>query len=115
MSLAPQLHLIGEGAKSKIPSDVRAVMAQATATLRSSGIVAGTIKIGARRPAFSLPSAGGNSVSSSGLAGQRPARAERFSRSLVTLLPSRALRFAGNCDPATGAGRPCGGGVAAAA
>jgi len=70
MSLAEKLDAMREGASKRIPADKRAIMGQATADLRASGILDGVAKPGDRLPDFSLRNAHGVEVHSADLLGQ---------------------------------------------
>ena len=67
MTLSAKLSGFRQGAMKKIPADKLAVMTQATADLRASGIVDNVIKIGAPLPAFTLTNMRGAQVSSAEL------------------------------------------------
>ncbi|MBK6657313.1 MAG: hypothetical protein IPG43_03760 [Proteobacteria bacterium] len=67
MTLSAKLDEIRQGAMKKIPADKLAVMTQATADLRASGIVDNVIKIDAPLPAFTLTNMRGAQVSSAEL------------------------------------------------
>ena len=67
MRLSEKLDEIRQGAMKMIPADKLAVMTQATADLRASGIVDNVIKIGAPLPAFTLTNMRGAQVSSAEL------------------------------------------------
>ena len=54
MTLQARLDQIRAGARSRIPAQTFAVMEQATATLRASGIMDGVIQRGSRLPPFAL-------------------------------------------------------------
>ena len=64
MSLGAKLDEIRNGAMKKIPADKLAVMVQATATLRASGILHRVIKVGSVLPPFELANMRGVTVSS---------------------------------------------------
>ncbi len=72
MSLAEKLDAMREGSSKRIPADKRAIMGQATADLRASGILDGAAKVGDRLPEFSLRNAHGVEVHSADLLGQGP-------------------------------------------
>ena len=67
MSLAEKLDALREGAKKRVPEKKRAVMGQATADLRASGILDRAAAVGSRLPGFSLTNAGGRMVQSADL------------------------------------------------
>lgn len=64
MSLGAKLDEIRNGSMKKIPADKLAVMVQATATLRASGILDRVIKVGSVLPPFELTNMRGVTVSS---------------------------------------------------
>ena len=70
MSLSAKLDEIRDGAMKKIPADKLAVMVQATATLRASGILDNVIKVGSKLPPFELTNMRGATVSSRDLLSQ---------------------------------------------
>ncbi|MDD9901995.1 MAG: hypothetical protein OXT06_00340 [Rhodospirillaceae bacterium] len=70
MSLAEQLDAIRAAGSSRIPQDKRAIMGQATADLRESGILDGVPKVGDTLPDFSLQNAQGVEIHSSDLLSQ---------------------------------------------
>lgn len=70
MSLAEKLDAMREASAKKMPAEKRAVMGQATADLRESGILDGVAKPGDRLPEFSLRNAHGVEVHSADLLGQ---------------------------------------------
>ena len=72
MSLKDKLDEIRAGAARMIPPDKLALMLAATDALRRSGILDGVIKVGQRLPAFALPNAHGETVSSTALLAQGP-------------------------------------------
>ncbi len=57
---------------NRVPESKQAVMRQATESLRNSGILDGTIKVGDKLPAFNLVNQDGTSVSSADLLAQGP-------------------------------------------
>lgn len=63
MTLREQLDKLREAAKTRIPADARAVMERQVADLRAAGIMTRIAKIGRPAPDFTLPNAGGRSVS----------------------------------------------------
>ncbi len=67
MSLAQDLETIQEKSRQRIPADTRAIMEQATANLRQSGIVDRSLKAGDTMPAFELPNVTGATVRSADL------------------------------------------------
>ena len=67
MSLADKLNEIREGAKQRIPEELRAIMAKGTNELRASGILDSVLKKGDSLPPFELPNQNGDMVSSSDL------------------------------------------------
>ena len=60
------VELRAAGAK-RIPEDKRAIMGRATQELRDSGIMDNVIKVGDTLPAFALPNAHGQTVTSADL------------------------------------------------
>ena len=64
MSLAEKLQSIREGAKQRLGADDLRQMAQTTAELRQSGIMAGALKAGDQLPPFVLPNQDGQMVDS---------------------------------------------------
>lgn len=67
MSLEDQLATIRAAGAKRMPEEARAIMAKATADLRQSGIMDGTIKVGDKLPDFALPNAAGQQVTSQNL------------------------------------------------
>lgn len=67
MNLAEKLEAIREGAKERIPENVREKMDRATEELRDSGIADRALKEGDRMPSFSLPNIAGEPVRSEDL------------------------------------------------
>ena len=63
MSLEEKLAAIREMAKTRQPSEVRAVMHKAIEDLRASGIMDRVAKVGAPAPDFALPNSAGQPVS----------------------------------------------------
>jgi hypothetical protein len=72
MSLAETLAAIRDASAKRIPAERAAVMHRATEELRTSGIMDGVIKIGDRLPAFALPNAYGQQVTSADLLAKGP-------------------------------------------
>ena len=70
MSLAEKLDAIRAAGSKRIPDDKRAIMGQATADLRESGILDGVPKVGDRLPDFSLMNAQGVEIHSENLLSQ---------------------------------------------
>ncbi|MGK7891500.1 MAG: peroxiredoxin-like family protein [Leptolyngbyaceae cyanobacterium] len=62
MSLTQDLANLLESNRAKLPADVAATMAQATADLANSGIVDRSLKLGDKLPAIALPNATGQTV-----------------------------------------------------
>lgn len=62
MSLAEQLDAIRAGATTRVPPEQRAIMAEATNSLRKSGILDSVPKVGDRLPDFRLRNAEGVEV-----------------------------------------------------
>ena len=69
MSLKDKLDEIRAGAGRMIPPDKRAIMEQATADLRASGILKRVIKVGDALPAFALRNQRGALVQSQDVLG----------------------------------------------
>lgn len=67
MPLADKLDALREAAKKRVPEEKRAVMGQATANLRVSGILDRVAGVGDRLPDFSLTNARGELVQSADL------------------------------------------------
>lgn len=67
MNLAEKLEAIREGAKERIPENVREKMDRATEELRDSGITDRALKEGDSMPSFSLPNIAGEPVRSEDL------------------------------------------------
>lgn len=67
MSLAEQLDAIRAAGGKRIPDDKRAIMGQATADLKNSGILDGVPKVGDKLPEFSLTNAQGVEIHSENL------------------------------------------------
>ena len=72
MSLTESLDSLRAGAAQRIPADALKVMHQATADLRSSGIVNQVLKVGDSAPPFALPDPDGTVVRSSELLEKGP-------------------------------------------
>ena len=66
-TLAEKLNEIREGAKQRIPEEVRFIMGKATNELRESGIMDRALKDGGNLPSFELPNRDGEMVSSADL------------------------------------------------
>ncbi|MEE4164776.1 MAG: hypothetical protein V2I35_02170 [Desulfocapsaceae bacterium] len=64
MTLTEKLNEIREGAKQRVPLQMREVMQQATRSLAESGIMARALKVGDTLPPFELPSDNNQMVSS---------------------------------------------------
>ena len=67
MSLEDQLAKLREASGKRIPPEVRAVMQQANADLRATGILDRAIKVGDRLPDFELEDTSGQIVASQNL------------------------------------------------
>jgi hypothetical protein len=63
MALQDKLDAIREMAKTRIPSEARAVMERSTDDLRASGIMSRVARVGQPAPDFTLPDAAGRLVS----------------------------------------------------
>ena len=72
MTLEAQLAEMREASAKRIPPEKRAIMKQATADQRASGILDHTIKLGDSLPDFSLNNANGVEVHSGDLLSQGP-------------------------------------------
>jgi hypothetical protein len=72
MSLEEKLAAIREMAKTRQPSEVRAVMHKAIEDLRASGIMDRVAKVGAPAPDFALPNVAGQPVSLAALRARGP-------------------------------------------
>jgi len=72
MGLEDKLAAIREGAKKRMPPEALAMMGNATAKLRASGIMDGAVKVGDPMPAFTLKNHNGADVSSSALLQKGP-------------------------------------------
>ena len=72
MTLEAQLAEMREASAKRIPPEKRAIMKQATADQRASGILDHTIKVGDSLPDFSLNNANGVEVRSGDLLSQGP-------------------------------------------
>ena len=72
MSLADKLAEIAEAGKKRMPEQGRATLGQFVQSLRESGIMERAIKVGDSLPAFSLPNANGQTVSSADLLAKGP-------------------------------------------
>ena len=72
MALQDTLDRIREGAKSRIPPEVRAVMERSTDDLRHSGIMDRVAKIGQLAPDFTLPNTAGVPVRLADLCARGP-------------------------------------------
>ena len=66
-TLTEKLNEIREGAKQRIPEEVRTIMGKATNELRESGIMDRALKDGDNLPSFELPNWDGEIVSSADL------------------------------------------------
>ena len=64
MTLADKLNDIREGAKERIPQEVRDIMLRGTKELRESGIVEKALNVGENLPSFELPVPSGQMISS---------------------------------------------------
>ena len=72
MSLEEKLAAIREGAKKRLPEELRAEMGRATRELRESGILDRAIKVGDGLPGFRLANRAGHTVSSAALLAAGP-------------------------------------------
>ena len=67
MSLAEKLQQIREGAKERIPEEIRLLMQKANSELRDSGIMDRALNVGDALPSFNLVNIKGEAVASSEL------------------------------------------------
>lgn len=67
MTLTEKLNEIREGAKQRVPLEMREVMQQSTRTLAKSGIMARALTVGDTLPSFELPADNNQLVSSAAL------------------------------------------------
>jgi hypothetical protein len=72
MALREKLDSIREMAKTRIPSEARAIMERSVEELRTSGAVTRVAKVGQPAPDFSLPNAAGEEVSLKSLRAHGP-------------------------------------------
>lgn len=72
MSLGERLERIREAARARVPEATRLVMERAIEDLRREGIAGRAVKAGDQMPEFTLPSAGGRTVSSADLLARGP-------------------------------------------
>jgi hypothetical protein len=72
MTLQEQLNARRAQSRERMPAELRALMDQGTETLRQSGLADRCLKVGERMPAFTLPNATGQSVSSAALLAKGP-------------------------------------------
>ena len=59
MSLHENIASLKSQIEQKLPASTRAIMDQATANLKSSGIMDGVVKVGEALPSFTLPNHAG--------------------------------------------------------
>lgn len=64
MTLEDKLNDIRQGAKERIPQEVRDIMQRATKELRESGIMEKVLNVGENLPSFELPAPAGQMISS---------------------------------------------------
>ena len=62
MALQEKLDAMREMARTRIPTEARAVMEKSVADLRASGIMSRVAKVGQAAPDFTLPNAAGEAV-----------------------------------------------------
>ena len=67
MSLADKLNAIKEGAKERVPEELRVQMGRATAELRESGILESAFKEGDTLPSFEMSNTKADLISSESL------------------------------------------------
>jgi hypothetical protein len=72
MALQDKLDTLREAAKTRIPPETRAVMERSVEALRASGIMERIARVGQAAPDFTLPNAGGGSVSLAQLRARGP-------------------------------------------
>jgi hypothetical protein len=72
MTLQEQLNARRAQSRERMPAELRALMHQGTETLRQSGLADRSLKVGETMPAFTLPNATGQSVSSTALLAKGP-------------------------------------------
>ena len=72
MSLQEKLDAIQAASKSRVPPEAQAIMQRSIDDLRASGILGRTLKAGNRAPAFILPNAAGQAISSEALLARGP-------------------------------------------
>lgn len=72
-SLRERLDAIREVSKTRLPTEVRAVMERSVADLRASGIMDRIAGVGQKAPGFSLPGADGREVRLDDLLARGPA------------------------------------------
>ena len=64
MTLEDKLNDIRQGAKERIPQELRDIMQRATKELRESGIMEKVLNVGENLPSFELPAPAGQMISS---------------------------------------------------
>jgi hypothetical protein len=67
MTLTDKLNEIRQGAKEKIPQEMRDIMQRATRELRESGIMQKALNVGDALPSFELAAPAGQMISSEDL------------------------------------------------
>jgi hypothetical protein len=73
MGLQARLDALREASKARLPQEIRSVMQGHIATLQAAGIVDRVVRVGQPAPDFTLPNAGGRSVSLADLRARGPA------------------------------------------
>jgi hypothetical protein len=72
MTLREQLDAQRARSRERMPAELRVLMDQGTEALRQSGLVDRSLNVGDVMPAFTLPNATGQTVSSADLLAQGP-------------------------------------------
>ena len=72
MTLREQLDAQRAQSQERLPAELRALMDQGTEALRQSGLVDRSLNVGDAMPAFTLPNASGQMVSSADLLAKGP-------------------------------------------
>ena len=72
MTLQEKLDTLREASKTRIPPEARAIMERSIEELRASGMMDRIARVGQAAPDFTLPNAGGGSVSLAQLQARGP-------------------------------------------